>query len=412
MPLNVRRFCTSIFLVLFGSIAVVSAQSPAPAQPALAKAPTSAEVMRDRISKAKAFIAVRNYSAAIFELESIRKETSDTSVHAVANVLLMNSYLEQGDYKRAQDFLTEFHTALKANKPNSSEYYSSIAGQAVKGARYQVERYRGLGLTVSDRNLPLQAVNDIEQMRETLELVVAQTKELSGDKVKGPAAMALLEEAATTRSILARDDYDARRWRDVLGDSRELLAQSRSVIINAVDAPGSTIAAMPQTVAVEKPAVPAAAPIVVEPAPEFKPVSANTTAKKAETTAAEEPARTRVVPNVPVAAVEVKKETPAVKPAPQQPAGPLDIGQLIAYATERPAAIYPATARSMRTTGIVRVDVMVNEDGEVIGVENTSGPALLKGAAQDAVKKWKFKPFVRDGQPVKAKGYVNFNFTL
>ena len=412
MPLNVRRFCTSIFLVLFGSIAAVSAQSPAPAQPALAKAPTSAEVMRDRISKAKAFIAVRNYSAAIFELESIRKETSDTSVHAVANVLLMNSYLEQGDYKRAQDLLTEFHTALKANKPNSSEYYSSIAGQAVKGARYQVERYRGLGLTVSDRNLPLQAVNDIEQMRETLELVVAQTKELSGDKVKGPAAMALLEEAATTRSILARDDYDARRWRDVLGDSRELLAQSRSVIINAVDAPGSTIAAMPQTVAVEKPAVPSAAPIVVEPAPEFKPVSANTTAKKAETTAAEQPARTRVVPNVPVAAVEVKKETPAVKPAPQQPAGPLDIGQLIAYATERPAAIYPATARSMRTTGIVRVDVMVNEDGEVIGVENTSGPALLKGAAQDAVKKWKFKPFVRDGQPVKAKGYVNFNFTL
>ena len=37
--------------------------------------PTSGDVMRERISKAKAFIAVRNYNAAIYELENIRKET-------------------------------------------------------------------------------------------------------------------------------------------------------------------------------------------------------------------------------------------------------------------------------------------------------------------------------------------------
>ncbi|MBK9765808.1 MAG: hypothetical protein IPP63_01605 [Chloracidobacterium sp.] len=28
------------------------------------------------------------------------------------------------------------------------------------------------------------------------------------------------------------------------------------------------------------------------------------------------------------------------------------------------------------------------------------------------MRKWKFKPFVRDGQPVRATGYVNFNFAL
>ena len=103
MPINVRRFFTSVFITLFGLAAIVSAQvpqsnqtTPVPTPPVVAvdKQPTSGEVMRERISKAKAYIAVRNYNAAIYELENIRRETSDSSVNAVANVLLMNGYLE------------------------------------------------------------------------------------------------------------------------------------------------------------------------------------------------------------------------------------------------------------------------------------------------------------------------------
>ena len=167
MPLNVRRFCTSVLLVLVSFFAIINAQTPPAVQTPTAqipapqvipvKSPTSAEIMRERISKAKAFIAVRNYNAAIYELENIRRETNDSSVQSVTNVLLMNSYLEQGDYKRAQLFLAESFAAQKANKPNSSEYYSNVAGQVVKGARNQIERYRALGLSVSDRNLPLEA---------------------------------------------------------------------------------------------------------------------------------------------------------------------------------------------------------------------------------------------------------------
>src|SRR5687767_14894929 len=117
MPSNVGRNFTSVFLVLSAFATVTVAQLPqtsqspvapantaseaAPVQP-IVKAPTAAEVMRDRISKSKAFIAIRNYYAAINELENIRRETSDQSVIAVTNVLLMNSYLEQGDHKKAQ----------------------------------------------------------------------------------------------------------------------------------------------------------------------------------------------------------------------------------------------------------------------------------------------------------------------
>ena len=236
MPSRFRTFLVSLSLGLFGTVAIISAQTPQtsqtntanpPTAPLIEKQPTSAEIMRERISKAKAYIAVRNYNAAIYELENIRRETSDSSVNAVTNVLLMNTYLEQGDYKRAQDFLGEFFRSYKSNSASGNLYYSAIAGQVIKGARNQVDRYRALGLNVSDRNLPLEAVNDIERMREILETVITQSKELGADKTKSATAMALLEEATNSRAIIARDDYDARRWRDALGDSREQLANSR-----------------------------------------------------------------------------------------------------------------------------------------------------------------------------------------
>ncbi|MEO8647546.1 MAG: TonB family protein [Acidobacteriota bacterium] len=444
MPLKVRRFYTSIFLVLFSFAAAAAQTLPAQTPPTgpqttavPVKAPTSAEVMRDRISKAKAFIAVRNYSAAIYELENIRRESGDASVNAVTNVLLMNSYLEQGDYKRADDLLTEFYNGQKLNKPNALAYYSAVASQIIKGARNQAERYRALGLTVSDRNLPLEAVNDIERMRESLELVITQAKDLSKDKTKSDMAMALIEEATNSRSLIARDDYDARRWKDELGDSREQIANSRSVIINAVDGT-STSAAGQQTVAentsdlatktvpavnnpAEKPEIkPAFQPVSEEKKIEQPPVKApqvalNTAAGSEQKSG--EPQRNRVING------DVAKNTPETggqkaqpKTEPQPSAagdtGPLEVGSLIGYATKQQAPVYPIAAKNMRTTGVVKVELTVDEKGEVAEVQNMSGPILLQTAARDAVRKWKFKPFVRDGQPVKAIGFVNFSFTL
>ncbi len=139
MPLNVRSFCTSVLLV-FVSFFAINAQ-------------TSADVMRERVAKAKAFIAVRNYNAAIYELENIRRETSDPTVNGVINVLLMNSYLEQGDYARAQEFLKELSNSQKINKQGGAANYFTVAGQVVKGARNQLERYRALGLSVTRRSV-------------------------------------------------------------------------------------------------------------------------------------------------------------------------------------------------------------------------------------------------------------------
>jgi len=442
MPLNVRRSCTSVLLVLVSFLAVIKAQVPTPTQTPPPQAistprpPTSAEVMRDRISKAKAYIAVRNYNAAIYELENIRRETSDASVQGVTNVLLMNSYLEQGDYKRAQDFLAEFFNAQKLNKPNSSVYYSTIAGQTVKGARNQIERYRALGLVVSDRNLPLEAVNDIERMRETLELVVTQTKEIGKDKQKSDGAMVLLEEATNTRGALARDDYDARRWKDEIADSREQLANSRSVITNAVDGTTTsgaptrntvtaniptpdliTVAAKtPDVTPIFKPVIMDSKPVVIDSKPKPSEVLLANNEKPVAPLVKEEKRpeiETERTPSVePKVTPEVPKQTAIPQTETPKDNSPMQVGSLIAYATKQTSPVYPTAAKSMRAVGVVKVEVTVNETGDVSEVQKTSGPALLQTAAKDAMRKWKFKPFVRDGLPVKAMGFVNFNFAL
>jgi protein TonB len=85
---------------------------------------------------------------------------------------------------------------------------------------------------------------------------------------------------------------------------------------------------------------------------------------------------------------------------------------LVEYATQKVNPIYPPQAKTLRMTGMVKVEVMVDEQGQVSAVQNLSGPSLLQRAATDALKKWRFKPFTKDGQPVKATGFVNFNFNL
>ena len=509
MPLNVSRFCTLLFLLPAGFVLTTEAQtvppatqpsptqqtttakppvtqsSPSVAQPSPApviKAPTAGEVMRERISKAKAYIAVRNYNAAIYELEGIRRETSDSAVQAVTNVLLMNSYLEQGDYKRAQDFLNQAYAAVKANKPNAAAAYFAIAGQVVNGARTRVERYRALGLNVGDRTLPLEAINDLEKMRETVEQVVTQSKEVAQDKKNSADAMALLEEASNSRSLIARDDYDAHRWQNEVGDTREQMANSRSQVLNAVNegvpttgqpvalasptpVNGGTItdAALRQPVYTPSTSTqPAATAPVYQKQPDNSQVAANQK-PLVQPTVSQSPVnqppvndaqRNRVAPNQPVAENPAAKVTvppaapggaaasnatskdaaqnivPAIVPpkggtqnAGTQSGGPsvadkpkdnspVEVGSLLGYATKQSQPVYPAAARTLRQSGMVKVEVTVDENGQVAEIQKASGPVTLQDAAKDAIKKWRFKPFVRDGQPVKAVGFVTFNFSM
>lgn len=62
--------------------------------------------------------------------------------------------------------------------------------------------------------------------------------------------------------------------------------------------------------------------------------------------------------------------------------------------------------------GVVTVYLEVDEKGLVVAVPRTEGPQMLKKAAEDAARKWKFRPTMIDGQPVRVTGFISFNFVL
>lgn len=73
---------------------------------------------------------------------------------------------------------------------------------------------------------------------------------------------------------------------------------------------------------------------------------------------------------------------------------------------------YSVMARQSRLEGKVVVEVELDVEGNVVSAEATSGHALLRQPAEDAARKSKFRPAIFNGEPIKAKGSITFNFTL
>jgi len=72
--------------------------------------------------------------------------------------------------------------------------------------------------------------------------------------------------------------------------------------------------------------------------------------------------------------------------------------------------VYPAVAKQVNASGEVRVEVIIGEDGRVISANAVSGHPALRSAAEDAARKWVFKPTLLDGRPVKQPGTLSFVF--
>ena len=112
-------------------------------------------------------------------------------------------------------------------------------------------------------------------------------------------------------------------------------------------------------------------------------------------------------------AEEAKKAAakPVVKEAPKAPEF-VDLGQLLpSQATRLVTPSYSQLAIKAGIEGKVRVDVMIDENGEVTYAKATQGHQFLRQSAEDAAKRSKFKPAMFDGKPIRSKGYITYNFT-
>jgi len=72
--------------------------------------------------------------------------------------------------------------------------------------------------------------------------------------------------------------------------------------------------------------------------------------------------------------------------------------------------VYPPTAKKMKATGTVEVEITISEAGLVIEATAISGHLTLRGAAVEAARKWVFKPAILNGAPVRVKSVLTFVF--
>jgi periplasmic protein TonB len=74
--------------------------------------------------------------------------------------------------------------------------------------------------------------------------------------------------------------------------------------------------------------------------------------------------------------------------------------------------VYPAQARMQRVSGIVALEITIAEDGSVRDVKLISGPAMLATAASDALRKWRYTPFLLNGKPLEVQKQISVIFKL
>ena len=88
----------------------------------------------------------------------------------------------------------------------------------------------------------------------------------------------------------------------------------------------------------------------------------------------------------------------------------VELGAIIDRALRLVKPFYPPNAQKMHLEGQVTVQVTLDEEGNVVSAKATTGPALLRLVCEDAAAKSKFKPAVSGNQPVKATGFITYNF--
>jgi protein TonB len=78
----------------------------------------------------------------------------------------------------------------------------------------------------------------------------------------------------------------------------------------------------------------------------------------------------------------------------------------------RVTPVYPPLARQTRISGTVRLHAIIGKDGSVQQLEVMSGHPLLVQAALEAVRQWRYRPTLLNGEPVEVDTTIDVIFSL
>jgi protein TonB len=100
-----------------------------------------------------------------------------------------------------------------------------------------------------------------------------------------------------------------------------------------------------------------------------------------------------------------------VPPAPVAHA-PITSSSMEAYLVHRVQPEYPPLARAARIQGSVLVRAVIAKDGTIENLRVISGHPMLVPSALEAIRQWRYRPYVLNGEPVEVETQVTVNFVL
>ncbi len=114
-----------------------------------------------------------------------------------------------------------------------------------------------------------------------------------------------------------------------------------------------------------------------------------------------------------------RKLVPRPPPPPETPPKPatpqvirVSGGVQSARLIHRVAPVYPRIAIQAGVGGVVKIEAIIGRDGNIRKLEVHSGHPLLIRPAMDAVKQWRYRPTILNGEPVEVFTQVEVRFVL
>lgn len=89
---------------------------------------------------------------------------------------------------------------------------------------------------------------------------------------------------------------------------------------------------------------------------------------------------------------------------------PISAGVADGMILRKTPPVYPKFAQEAHISGKVVLKATITKQGTIEGVQVVSGPKILAPAAVDAVKTWKYRPYLLDGQPVSVETSISVVF--
>ncbi|MGH9509020.1 MAG: energy transducer TonB [Terriglobales bacterium] len=81
-------------------------------------------------------------------------------------------------------------------------------------------------------------------------------------------------------------------------------------------------------------------------------------------------------------------------------------------AISQPKPLYPQMARMARVAGPVVLQAVISKAGNIENLRVVSGHPMLQQSALDAVRQWRYRPYLLNGEPVEVETQITVNFNL